>query len=393
MKRNLIFVFLLTAANMLFAQSAGASKSKFIKGNISDKTAAVREAGDSEVEWITAEAINFCLENKTILGNDRELDGLAVAAILSISPERIKKNTDAKNAQLLAEFEELFNQFDKSSTVQIAVLNKVVALKALIPTQRFTKSLNSYIKNNEGNSIEQGVFKTILSTLAEIGDNESFTILYGLLNNKKFQAYNAEIEATTISLIPSAMNEVISLIKGQNMQKISSTFALVQKNSNISQKNLCEISENVLNESILITENSSEISADSIDVQLKALSILDSNKWTRASTLALSYFQLSQNLYDKGSMKVEQFTTVISSLRNIAPLDAVTPLTTFLGELNGRMEAEKQVSSEIVLAVIKTLGAIGDKAAFDSLLAVTYLNYDESVLAAARDALSGLRWQ
>ena len=57
------------------------------------------------------------------------------------------------------------------------------------------------------------------------------------------------------------------------------------------------------------------------------------------------------------------------------------------------MEKGTPVASEIVLAVINTLGAIGDKSAFDSLLAVTYLNYEESVLTAARDALSGLRWQ
>ena len=31
--------------------------------------------------------------------------------------------------------------------------------------------------------------------------------------------------------------------------------------------------------------------------------------------------------------------------------------------------------------------------AFDSLLAVTYLNYNEQILSAARGALSGLRWQ
>ena len=57
------------------------------------------------------------------------------------------------------------------------------------------------------------------------------------------------------------------------------------------------------------------------------------------------------------------------------------------------LEKGNSVSSEIALAVINTLGAIGDKAAFDSLLAVTYLNYEESVLTAAREALSGLRWQ
>ena len=396
MKRKFIFVILSTATLMLFAQTnsnLGKSSSKFIKGNITDKTAAVREASESEAEWITNQAIRFCLENKILLGTDRDLDGLAVAAILSISPEKIQKNSEIKKTELSLNLIDLFSQFDKSSTVQIAVLNKIVALKDSVPVQPFTKTLNLYLQNNENGSIEQGVFKNILVTLAEIGDNESFTILYKFLSDRKYQAYYSEIESATIALIPSAMNEVISLIKGQDIQKISSTFALVQKNSKISQKNLCEISENVLNESILITENSSGISAGSIDMQLTALSILDANKWTRASTLALSYFNLSKKFYEKGNMNVNQFTTVISSLRNIAPLDAVTPLTSYLEELNGRVESEKQVSSEVALAVIKTLGAIGDKAAFDSLLAVTYLNYDESVLTAARDALSGLRWQ
>lgn len=396
MKRKFIFVILSTATLMLFAQTnsnLGKSSSKFIKGNITDKTAAVREASESEAEWITNQAIRFCLENKILLGTDRDLDGLAVAAILSISPEKIQKNSEIKKTELSLNLIDLFSQFDKSSTVQIAVLNKIVSLKDSVPVQPFTKTLNLYLQNNENGSIEQGVFKNILVTLAEIGDNESFTILYKFLSDRKYQAYYSEIETATIALIPSAMNEVISLIKGQDIQKISSTFALVQKNSKISQKNLCEISENVLNESILITENSSGISAGSIDMQLTALSILDANKWTRASTLALSYFNLSKKFYEKGNMNVNQFTTVISSLRNIAPLDAVTPLTSYLEELNGRVESEKQVSSEVALAVIKTLGAIGDKAAFDSLLAVTYLNYDESVLTAARDALSGLRWQ
>ena len=92
-------------------------------------------------------------------------------------------------------------------------------------------------------------------------------------------------------------------------------------------------------------------------------------------------------------MSGEQFKTVITSLRNIAPLDAVNPLIDYLEELNDSTEKGKSVSTDIVLSIINTLGAIGNKAAFDSLLAVTYLNYEESVLTAAREALSGLRWQ
>ncbi len=392
MKKTTGLIFFITAILPLFAQSQ-TSKIKFIKGNIADKTAAVKEATDSEAEWISNQAIDFCLENKELLGNDRELDGLAVASILSYSSDNVNKFTDLKKQKLTNNFIALFNSFNKSNTVQIAVISKIVALKEVISTKDFTEILNNYLKNTDVKNTDSGVFKSTVTALEAIGNEESFTILYGYLNNASYSAYKNEIEKTTIALIPNAMDEVISLIKGSDMKKISSVFELVQKNEQISKKNLCEISENVLSESILLIDNSSGIPADNIKVQLEALNILNKNNWTRASEVALSYFQVSKNLYEKRDLSAEQFKSVILSLRNIAPLDAVVPLISYLEELNDLTEKGNNVSSEIVMSVINTLGAIGDKSAFDSLLAVTYLNYEESVLTAAREALSGLRWQ
>ncbi len=390
MKKIICIVSLLAVVISAYAQT---SKIKFIKGNIADKTAAVREANGADAEWISDHAVSFCLENKELLGNDRELDGLAVAAILSYSPETLKKQTDAQKQKLTDNFISLFTEFNKSSTVQIAVISRAVALKDSISPVSFTALLNSYLKTTDVKNADTGVFKACIGALESIGNEESFKILYSFLNDNNYSAYKKEIEKTTVALIPNAMDEVIGLIKGSDFKKISSIFELVQKNSQISKKNLCEISENVLTESILLVDNSSGTSPENIKLQLTVLNILSDNTWTRASSSALSYFDLSKKLYEKMNMNEEQFKTVITSLRNIAPLDAVAPLISYLEELNGRTEKGSPVSSEIALAVINTLGAIGDKAAFDSLLAVTYLSYEESVLTAAREALSGLRWQ
>lgn len=390
MKRVFSVIFLAAAAFSVFAQT---SKTKFIKGNIADKTASVREAKDAEAEWISEKAVDFCLENKEALGNDRELDGLAVAAILSYTPEIVKKQSDSQKQKLTDNFISLFTQFNKSNTVQIAVISKMVALKDIFPTVSFTALLNSWLKTTDVKSADSGVFKACISALESIGNEESFKILYNFLYDNSYSAYKKEIEKTTIALIPNAMDSVLGQIKGADLKQIVAIFELAQKNSQISKKNLCEIAENVLSESILLVENSSGTSSENIKVQLTALNILSENNWTRASATALSYFALSKKLYEKKNMNEEQFKTVIISLRNIAPLDAVSPLISYLEELNSRTENGSPVASEIALAVINTLGAIGDKSAFDSLLAVTYLNYEESVLTAARDALSGLRWQ
>ena len=394
MKKTLSLIVLMTITLSIYAQAnAQSSRVKFIKGNIADKTAAVREANDSDASWVSEHAVDFCLENKELLGNDRELDGLAVAAILSYSPETVKKQTDLQKQKLTDNFISLFANFSKSSTVQIAVISRTVALKDSVPSAPFTALLNSYLKTTDIKTADSGVFKACINALESIGNDESFKLLYDFYNDSAYTTYKKEIEKTIIALIPNAMDEVLALLDDADMKKISSIFALTQKNTQISKKNLCEISEKVLSVSILLLDNSSGTSADNLRVQLTALDILSQNNWTRASASALSYFQTSKKLYENRSMSEEQFKTVITSLRNIAPLDAVTPLISYLEELNDRTEKGNTISSEIALAVINTLGAIGDKAAFDSLLAVTYLNYEESVLTAAREALSGLRWQ
>ena len=93
MKKNIILVTMLLIFNLcLFGQDNSATI-KFLKGNISDKTAAVTNAFGDEAALLSYKAIEFALDTKDFLGNDRDLDALAVAAILSISPDYVKNDT------------------------------------------------------------------------------------------------------------------------------------------------------------------------------------------------------------------------------------------------------------------------------------------------------------
>ena len=391
-KISLILILSLSVLNV-FAQNKGKNIIKFIKGNISDKTAAVREATEDEAAILSNKAIDFCLENKEVLGNDRELDGLAVAAVFSISPEYLKLFTDENKNQLSNKFIMLFNEFNSSNTVKIAILSKMLALKDTIPVTGFVKTLNEFIINSEINDVDSGVFKNVLNELSFIGNNETFLILYNLIEDKKYSNYSNEIKDTVSTLIPYSMNEILGIIHNGDANTLRTVSALTKKNTKIPTNYLCEISENVLSKSILLSDSSSKISEADTFVQLDALKILSDNKWTRAQATVLSYFENTKTRYESKISDESTFEIVISSLNNIAPIASVPKLISYLEELNGRTENGNKGSQKIVLAVIKTLGAIGDKSAFDSLLAVTYLNYDESVLAAAREALSGLRWQ
>lgn len=388
-KKIHLLILLIFISFTVFAQNG---RIKFLKGNIIEKIDAVKEANEEDSIWLTNKAISFCVENIDELKNDRDLDVLATAAIYSISNNYVKYATESQKNTLITQLIELFTKYEKSPNVQIAVLTKIVSLQSFLNTQDFTLLLNNYITSININVVDYGVFKSLLNTLEQIGNNNTFVILYSLLNNSHYEKYKSEIEKTTVALLPSAMNEVLSLIQQANLKQMNEIFTLLTKNSSFSTNSRCEISENMLSKSILIIENSSKVTAEYLTIPSAMLKILSENKWTRASSKALSYFQITKNLCYSGVMSETEFCDVIYSLSNISPIESVIPLITFLEELNGLLEEGTIVSQEIVLAVIKTLGAIGDKAAFDSLLAVTYLNYPEPILQASQEALSGLRW-
>ena len=365
---------------------------KFIKGNISEKTSAVREASGAESILLALKAIDFSLANKDLLGNDRELEGLAVAAILSISPDYIKNANDSQKSIIVSQFINLFNKFFESNTVAIATLTKYSSLYEYMQDRQFVETLNFFLKSQEIKKTDESVIKSVLNTLQLIGNSETFLILYSILNDKDYSNIKNEIENTLVSLAFISQNEIIGLLETADVKDLSQIFKIIKKNSKISKNYVCDVSEKVISKSILLLGSSSFVSQEDILVQLEALNNLSDNKWTRASLVAVSYFQFAKKIYNQNLMTETQFESVINCLSNVSPVDAVIPLTAYLEELNRQKENETDVSSAIVLSVIKTLGAIGDKSAFDSLLAVTYLDYDESILSAARKALSGLRW-
>lgn len=389
-KKIIIILIFANLSINIFSQSL---KIKYLKGNISEKTSAVKEATGEDSWWLCENALDFVLNNKEIIGNDRELDALAVATILSISNDYVSTLlSETQKFVLMNKYIDLFSKYESSATVQTAVISKVISQKDILNYNDFTAILNSYISKNSLNQIDSSVLKSILTAFEYIGNNQTFLILYTLWNNPKNIDYSQNIENALVSLIPISMNEVLNIIHQKDINKITAIFNLAKNNTKISRNSACEIAENVLNESILLSDDSSKITDDYVKLQLSALEILSENNWTRASAIALSYFDFSKKLYSEKKLTDSDMQIVISSLSNIAPLNAVLPLSKYLEELNSKKEQNDEISSEIVLTVIKTLGAIGDKSAFDSLLAVTYLDYPESVLSAAREALAGLRW-
>ena len=374
-----ICVFTLNA----FCQSANENlRVKFLKGNIAEKTLAVKQAENEDKTWLAYKAIDFSLENREFFENDTDLNELVVEAVFSL-PEDF---SDSKT------FENLFTGFSSSNAVQIALLAKAEELGKNLKDSGFTEFLNNYIYENNLAETDGDILKTALAAISKIGNKKSFIILFNIYNSNLYPQLNDSFEPAITELMTDAIDESIAIIHNKNPKQIIQIFKIAEKNSQIPANFMCEIAENTISQAILTVEDVSTLQPELNEILLHSMKILSDSNWTRASDTALSYFQFAKKQYIGGLLPEANLIQIIDYLKNVSPVGSVTPLTVFLEEFNGQTSKGRSTPTELVRSIIKTLGAIGNNSAFDSLLAVTYLSYPESVLSAAREALAELKW-
>ena len=391
MNRGFIRTIIAFAGGVCFAASAPL-RIQFVKGNIADKTAAVRESSGEDAAFLSKEAIDFALEHKALLGNDRDLDGLALAGVLALPANSVASLDYGGREALSEKFVKLFSLFP-SDTVRIALLNKTLSLRDSLPPEPCVAFLNDYLANAQGAAGENGVVKAAVRTLGEIGDSRSFSVLFAARRQQKWPQYGKDIDEALALLADKSLPEVIAVIREGNVKSdIRPLFDVLIKNEKISAAFKSEIAENVLSETIYIANNASSITRETVSLQVDALDVIVQNKWTRSAQAVLSFFDLAEREYKAGVMTDGEFVKTINAVAEIAPVDASSRLASHLAALNKQTESGAKVSETIALALIGALGRIGNKSSFDTLLYVTYVNYPEPVIAAARDALARLKW-
>lgn len=376
--------------SFIFAEGTE-NKKKFIKGNLSEKTAIVKQAPVNEVVELATDAIDFAINNKEILGDDKELAVLAVVGITMLPQSYFESIDDVKKAEINNKFLTLFNNF-KDDVVRIAVLNKLSNVN--IPAEEFTITLNEIMLGDDIISANKNFVKTVINTLGIIGDSNSFDILYNLLNNNSWSYYVNDIENALGPIAQKSYKNVIDLIKKGSIADCRRIFDLIQKNEKNSQFFKAEVAENVLAQTIYIVGTTSFDDKELVSLQLDSIRVLTKYKWTRAARTMVAFFDVAVSEYEAKQMSHTEFIEVIKGVSVIVPIDAVSICSNCLVGMNKKKESGKFSESDekVVLALISALGAIGDKAAFDSLLAVTYYNYSDNVITAARNALARLKW-
>lgn len=389
MKKSFFILTVLFFTSYLFSMGSK-NQRNFVKGNIIDKTEAVKAASEVEIVDLAKAAIEFSLNYKEILGDDSDLSALAISGITALPVEYIENSNMTEKNLISEKLIGLYSVFEDEN-VKIAVLNKISSFKFSV--ENFIPLLNDFVKNSSVNEENVVLLKSVVNTLGSIGNNQSFIIMLGALSEKKWEPLFENLEKSLCMLAEPLEKEILDILRRGNIKDCRRLFDLIVKKSENSQIFKAEIAENVLLRTIYIYENSNSTGEDLISLQLESFDFLKKLKWTRASNTIVSYLKTARSEYDQKLLEEDKFCEIITGVSDVAPIGAIQPLATYLIFLNSKMEEKSSdVSENLVLAIIKSLGAIGDKNAFDALLGVTYFEYSDSVIAAARDALAKLKW-
>ena len=383
---------ILTVAFMTFLAAAQSKKTdpevKFIKGNIQDKIASVKDADREQASKMSVKAVSFVLENMHIIPDDRDLSGLAIAAVMTYPESEFVSNPEDSINKLGA----IYYGF-KDSNVRISVLDKFELFAKKSNAKEIVAFINTYLeaaKDDKTQATE--VERKAIQVVSSIGDNDSFRILYSSLKNKTWPKLERPLVESLSNLAEKSLRELIITIDKSDFAEMQLIFEIFVNNDKISSSIRAEIAENLLKKTMIIIRDSASVTKEISQFLLANCKILADNNWTRSSALMISYFDVAKSQFDAGFISEAEFANVIKYIEILSSKDSVKIFVDYLGDLNMEMNKGNLPALTVVSAVIQALGDLGDKSSFDCLLYTTYLNYPESIVTQARNALSSLKW-
>lgn len=332
------------------------------------------------------DALTFADAYAPLLGDDSQLAELAAQAAGKLAAY--------KDPAALPALRAVFARFT-DQRVRVACLSAFAVLaKGRADDIAF---LNAWFAEGaspaaKGQAADPKVLAAAAAALGSIGDPSSYPVL--------FQAATGSGDTVFVEAAAAALNKIndnyvesaLAVIGRNKVKDAYAAFSFAQKKDSLGDAGKGRIAEAAFLSAL--AASSTAQADDPVLPRLfsESMEQLTALKWSKASPAVVKHFYQTQIDYKAGKANVGAMIPVIKCLGAMGTTEAAQALSIFLGLLNSDTEQKKTYNEQLMLAVIQSLGDLGDKTAFDYLLYVGYLDYPETVKQASRDALARLKW-
>ncbi len=386
MKKIALVLLTFTALSLLQAQDMSKQR-MFVLGSIADKTSIISNHSDSSQldEDLIALSLQFCIDSKAVLTNSPELTNLLLKT-LSVLTGKVSSNFLPQLLMVYKTFPEkeakitLFNVLSKLKITDTSVIQDIYAV------------MNDEVKKDFSQRSNELLIAAV-TLLGSAGDAALFNNLFPYLLMDLDREVKTLIFSTLSQNIHYYKTDAIKVISGNSINEKRLVFDIAEKSAVSDDFFKAEIAENTLSSTINTSEDSTDTYRDLINLQLDSMRVIRDTKWTRSSLLITKYFSTAQNQFEKSYLTREELIEVIDCLTSLATYETGKALTDYLGILNDKTEQTGTYDEVLLLSVIRSIGKLGEKSAFDNLLyVILYQGYSENIISASKEALAKLNW-
>jgi hypothetical protein len=390
-KKSVPFLILVLTGFGAFAQSTDpvilSYQRNFIRSSMSTKIDLLIDASRITAVNMTplyADALAFAVEKYPYLGADQQL--------LDIASTAAANGSSFNDPALIPSLRAAFTGINESR-VRIACLSAFAALAKGNP--ELVDYLNGWFASNlSASSADVKSLSVCAAVLGKAANKSSFPVLFAAMTGKGDSAVVSSARDALNMIDDGYTANIIAIIEKRDVYSMQAAWSLASQKKSMANNDRGLIAERTFAVASEIASAGNSADRDALAAVIgESLSTLAELSWAPASPAVVQYFYALQEQNRTGApSSVETIIPVVQCMGTMGTSDAAQSLAIFLGLLNSGMEQTKAYSEPLMLAVIKSLGDLGDKSAFDYLLYVGYLDYSETVKKASRDALARLAW-
>jgi hypothetical protein len=362
-------------------------RKSFARGSLSTKIQVLQDASNEDLQGMRPlylQALRFYMDNISILENDA-----TAIEMTKLSVTLIGKSGYTNAASPLWE---LFSAVDHTG-IRVSVMNALGELlepdhELVAKLERWLNEQNSSFRSGE--EVDVQVLAEAVRTLGDIGSPSSFPVLFAAAH-LGYPDRVSQASREALGSIEGDLTERVAAVIRQGFagEKLSALEWALERDF-FSKEQKGRIAHTALEAGLASSSNAAE-NKQLRELRYAAVRRLTELSWSEATPTVIEHFNRTVTEVERGIADEARLLEAISALGAMGTHEAAKRLTLYLEVLNSYVENGRSINERVALTVIRNLGRIGDRIAFDHVLYTRYLDYSRSVKEAAREVLQDLK--
>lgn len=355
-----------------------------VKIQILQDAARAKNAG--EMGPLFLQAIDFVVDNGSLIPSDPRFRQLAA---LAAEQTGLAAYVPARYSVW-----KLF-KIDSDTTALVSAAKALGVIGAGDP--EIVASLNNFVETQNtlfsaGKAPDLAVVAACVQAIGKLADPSSFPVVFSAMNLGYSERMTASAKEALLALKGDFKENILLVIRSRTYAERRLALAMALDSDRLTQEQKAQVAEVALDEGLRLSASDTAGKTALRELRFLAARALSERKWSRAAPILIAHLDATIDEYEKGLADKRYLLDAVAALGTIGTHEAAVRLTQYLVLINSYTEKARGYDEQVVLAVIASLGQLGDKVGFDDMMYTQYLNYSAAVKKAARAALDKLKW-